>query len=66
MRRPTEMLGAGEPAEEQQEWGFSRSEPPRGSRSLVGVDNYTDNRHGIVAYLDDRAVAQRILSGLVA
>jgi hypothetical protein len=29
------------------------------------VDNYTDNRHGIVAYLDDRAVAQRILSGLV-
>ncbi len=30
------------------------------------VDNYTDNRHGIVAYLDDRAVAQRILSGLVS
>ena len=30
------------------------------------VDNYTDNRHGIMAYLDDRAVAQRILSGLVS
>lgn len=30
------------------------------------VDNYTDNRHGIAAYLEDRAVAQRILSGLVS
>lgn len=29
------------------------------------VDNYTDNRHGIVAYLDDKAVAQRIISMLV-
>jgi len=29
------------------------------------VDNYTDNRHGISAYLDDRAVARKILSGLV-
>ena len=28
------------------------------------VDNYTDNRHGIVAYLDDKAVAQRIISKL--
>jgi len=30
------------------------------------VNNYTENRHGIVAYLDDQAVAQRILSGLVS
>ncbi len=30
------------------------------------VDNCTDNRHGIVAYLEDRAVAQRILSGLAS
>lgn len=29
------------------------------------VNNYTDNRHGIIAYLDDRVVAQKILSGLV-
>lgn len=29
------------------------------------VNNYTENRHGIVAYLDDQAVAQKILSGLV-
>jgi hypothetical protein len=29
------------------------------------VDNYTDNRHGITAYLDDRVVAKKILSGLV-
>ena len=29
------------------------------------VNNYTDNRHGITAYLDDRAVAQKILSGLI-
>lgn len=28
------------------------------------VDNYTDNRHGIVAYLDDKVVAQRIISKL--
>lgn len=25
------------------------------------IDNYTDNRHGIVAYLDDKTVAQRII-----
>ena len=29
------------------------------------INNSTDNRHGIIAYLDDRVVAQRILSGLV-
>jgi hypothetical protein len=29
------------------------------------VDNYTDNRHGIIAYLDDKVVAQRIISKLV-
>jgi hypothetical protein len=29
------------------------------------VDNYTDNRHGIIAYLDDEAIAQRILANLV-
>lgn len=29
------------------------------------VDNYTDNRHGIVAYLDDKTVSQRIISKLV-
>lgn len=28
------------------------------------VNNYTDNRHGVTAYLDDRAVAQKIFSGL--
>ena len=29
------------------------------------LNNYTDNGHGIMAYLDDRAVAQKILPGLV-
>ena len=29
-----------------------------------GVDNQTDNRHGIVGYLNDKSVAERILTGL--
>lgn len=31
-----------------------------------GVQNHTDNRHGIIGYLDDQAVAKRILDALPA
>ena len=34
--------------------------------NYAGVNNHTDNRHGIAGYLDDPVVAKRILGALAA